>query len=168
MKFCPMCGSSQSEPGLKICAWCDYEEKPLEELSEQELSELMAPYEFSLIEDGVRIDSVKNVRNIRGKIGIPHFVTEIAPEAFAGCKFLSRIGLPNNLRSIGDAAFADCRDLFDVFIPDSVSHMGNGVFADCYDLSVICCAASSQPDAWNSEWLSGYDAKVEWSSVEDM
>ena len=169
MKFCPMCGTSQSEARATVCELCDYEEKPIEELSEQEFSELMAPYEYEMIEGGVRIKTVKNGRNIalRGAVGIPHFVTEISAYAFADCKFLSRIDLPRGLRSIGDGAFAYCRDLFDVFIPASVSYIGKGVFAGCYDLGVICSAAPAQPDGWDSEWLADCSAKVEWSSTDE-
>ena len=132
----------------------------------EELSELMAPYEYELIDGGVRIVTVKNNRDtaLRGAASLPHFVTEIEKGAFSCCKFLARIDLPRGLRSIGDGAFAYCRDLFDVFIPASVTHIGKGAFSDCYDLSVICAEAPAQPDTWDSEWLSGCDAKVEWSS----
>ena len=169
MKFCPMCGMSQFEKGLTKCEFCDYEEKPFEKLSKKEIYDLMAPYEYEWIEDGVRIVAVKNHRDIslRGAVAIPHFVTEIAPDVFSHCKFLARIALPKGLRSIGDGAFAHCRDLFDVFIPASVSYIGKGAFSNCYDLGVICVAASAQPDGWDSEWLSGCSAKVEWSSTDE-
>ena len=155
--------------GLTVCEFCDYEEKPLEKLSKQELYDLMASYEYERIEDGVRILSVKNNRDIalRGAVAIPHFVTEIASNAFSHCKFISRIELPKKLRSIGDGAFAHCRDLFDVFIPESVSFIGKGAFSDCYDLGVICIAAPAQPDGWDSEWLLDCDARVEWSSIDE-
>lgn len=169
MKFCPMCGTSQEDPRSTVCKLCDYEEKPIEELSEQEIQELMAPYEYERTGDGVRIEAVKNGRNLalRGNVAIPHFVTEIAADAFSCCKFLARIGLPKGLRSIGDGAFAHCRDLFDVFIPEGVSYIGKGAFCSCYDLGVICAAAPAQPDGWDSEWLSGCSAKVEWSGTDE-
>ena len=126
MKFCPMCGSSQAQAGMTVCRWCDYEDKPIHQLSKQEIDDLMAPYEYEWIEDGARIIAVKSHRSIslRGAVGIPHFVTEIEADAFSYCKFLARIDLPRRLRSIGDGAFAQCRDLFDVFIPESVTHLG--------------------------------------------
>lgn len=169
MKFCPMCGSSQVQAGVTVCPWCDYEDKPIHELSKQEIDDLMAPYEYEWIEDGARIIAVKHHRSIslRGSVGIPHFVTEIAANAFSPCKFLARIGLPQGLRSIGNGAFAQCRDLFDVFIPESVTHIGKGAFADCYDLGVICAAAPAQPDGWDTDWLSDCSAKVEWSSTDE-
>ena len=169
MKFCPMCGMPQLEAGAKVCQFCDYEEKRIEELSEREICDLMSSYEYEWIEDGARIKAVKNNRDIalRGAVAIPHFVTEIAADAFSCCKFLARIELPKGLRSIGEGAFAYCRDLFDVFIPAGVSYIGKGAFADCYDLSVISSAAPAQPDGWDSEWLSGCGAKVEWSSTDE-
>lgn len=169
MKFCPMCGMSQFGAGLTVCEFCGYEEKRIEELSEQEIDDLMASYEYERIESGVRINCVKNNRDIalRGAVAIPHFVTEIAPNAFSCCKFLARIELPKVLRSIGDGAFAHCRDLFDVFIPESVGYIGKGVFSGCYDLSVICAAAPTQPDGWDSAWLEGSRAKVEWASTDE-
>lgn len=169
MKFCPMCGMPQSKAGATACEYCDYTEKPIDALSKQELYDLMAPYEYERTEDGVRIVSVKNTRDIalRGSVPIPHFVTEIASGAFLYCKFLARIDLPKGLRSIGDNAFAQCRDLFDVFIPESVVHIGKGAFSGCYDLSVICVAAPQQPDGWDKDWLSGCDARVAWSSTDE-
>ena len=169
MRFCPMCGTSQSGAGSTVCWLCDYEEKPIEELSQQDFNDLMAPYEYEWIEDGIRIKAVKNGRNLalRGSVAIPHFVTEIAADAFSCCKFLARIDLPRGLRSIGDGAFAHCRDLFDVFIPASVSYIGKGAFSDCNDLGVICAAAPAQPDGWDSEWLWDCSAKVEWSSNDE-
>ena len=168
MKICPMCGMPQLEAGVTVCQFCDYEEKPLEELSKWEIHDLLAPYEYEWIEGGARIKTVKNLRDIalRGAVALPHFVTEISADAFSHCKFISRIELPKGLRSIGDGAFTHCRDLFDVFIPDGVSFIGKGAFADCYDLGVIRAAAAAQPDGWDSEWLADCSARVEWSSTD--
>ena len=166
MKFCPMCGSSQDDSKSTICGFCDYQEKPFNELSKQEIDELMLPFEYEVIDGGVKIVSVKNIR-IRGCVAIPHFVTEIASNAFAFCKFISRVDLPKGLRYIGEGAFMQCRDLFDVFIPESVSYIGKGVFSNCYDLGVICVASKTQPDGWDKEWLLDCTAKVEWSSIDE-
>ena len=170
MKFCPMCGASQPKAGARVCYLCDYEEKPLDALSKRGLYELMAPYEYEKTDGGVRILSVKNVRDLalRGAVHIPHFVTEIEKDAFSHCKFLARIDLPSGLRLIGDGAFAHCRDLFDVFIPESVSYMGRGVFADCYDLGVVRVQAPEKPEGWNDGWLSDCSARAEWSSTDDV
>ena len=165
MKYCPMCGTSRSDS--TVCWYCDFEEKPLEELSKEEIDELMAPYEYEWIQGGARIKSVKNARSMHGKIPVPHFVTEIAPNAFADCKFLTRILLPAGLTSIGDGAFAYCRDLFDVFIPESVGYIGKGAFSNCFELGVICAAAPEKPDGWDSEGLADCSARVEWSAKDE-
>ena len=169
MKFCPMCGMSQPSARSTACAFCDYEEKPFDALSKRKICELLAPYEYERVEDGVRINAVKNGRDLslRGAVSVPHFVTEIAAGAFAHCKFLARIDLPRGLRAIGEGAFAHCRDLFDVFIPAHVTYVGKGAFSDCYDLSVIRAEAPAQPDTWDSEWLAGCDATVTWASAEE-
>ena len=169
MKFCPMCGMPQLKVGVTVCQFCNYEEKPIEKLSKKQFYDLMASYEYKMIEGGVRIESVKNIRDIalRGSVAIPHFVTEIAPGAFAHCKFIARIDLPKTLRYIGEGAFTHCRDLFDVFIPESVNYIGKGAFADCYDLKVICCAAPECPVTWDSEWLADCSANVVWSSFDE-
>ena len=169
MKFCPMCGMPQLKAGLTACQFCGYEDKPLDTLSDTEINNLMGAYVYKRTEDGVRIETVKNIRDIslRGSVGIPHFVTEIAECAFSCCKFLARIELPKGLRTIRDSAFAHCRDLFDVFIPASVSHIGKGVFEGCYDLNVIRVERDAMPDGWDSEWLFGCDARVEWSSTDE-
>ena len=167
MKFCPMCGTIQSKSGLNVCEFCDYTEKPFKEYSQEEITELMLPYKYELTGDGVRIITVKNARSMRGALGVPHFVTEISANAFADCKFLSRIELPKSLRLIGNGAFAYCEDLFDLFIPASVDFVGKGAFSGCYELGVICVSTSIQPDGWDSDWLLGCSAKVEWSSIDE-
>ena len=170
MKICPMCGMPQLGERTSKCQFCDYEEKPISELSKKQLYDLMASYEYEITEDGgCRIKTVKNIRDIalRGSVCVPHFVTEIADEAYSCCKFLARIELPRELRSIGDYAFNYCRDLFDIFIPETVTHMGKGVFNECYDLGVIRCAAPGKPEGWNDGWLDGCDARVEWSCTDE-
>ena len=170
MIVCPKCGMPQLSKKGNGCEFCDYVEKPLSELTKREIEELMASYDYVMTEDGgCRIGAVKNIRDIalRGSVSVPHFVTEIADEAYSCCKFLARIELPKGLRSIGNGAFNYCRDLFDAFIPESVTHVGKGVFNDCYDLRVIRCAASEKPEGWDSDWLDGCEARVEWSSTAD-
>ncbi len=165
MKFCPMCGTIHTV-SVTVCEFCNYQEKSFDKLSKQEIDELMACFEYEMLDDGVRLKAVKNYR-LRGAIAVPHFVIEIAPNAFADCKFITRVDLPKALRSIGESAFAHCGDLFDVFIPASVNYVGKDAFSDCYELGVICVASPSQPDGWDSQWLSGSIAKVEWSSTEE-
>ena len=41
MKIYPMCGMPQLEAGVTVCQFCDYEEKPVQELSKQEIYDLL-------------------------------------------------------------------------------------------------------------------------------
>ena len=88
-----------------------------------------------------------------------HLVTEIGPEAFAGCDgivsvelpvglraiwagafrncaSLEQIALPENLKTIGDEAFLGCTALREVVIPDSVVEWG----ADCFEPETVLMA----------------------------
>ena len=165
-----MCGMPQlGEKSIK-CKFCDFEQKPVSEYTEKEISDLMASYDYEVLEDGgYRIIGVKNIRDIalRGSVSMPHFVTEVCEEAYSCCKFLARIELPDGLRSIGNYAFNYCRDMFDMFIPASVTHMGKGVFNECYDLREIRCAAPEKPEGWDDAWLDGCDATVQWGSSDE-
>ena len=169
MKICAMCGMPQLEKGASSCQFCGYEEKPLSALSKTQICDLMASYEYEENEDGLRIKTVKNIRDIalRGSVAVPHIVTEIADGAYSCCKFLAVIELPQALRAIGGGAFSYCRDLFDAFIPESVTHMGKAVFEGCYDLRVIRCAAKEKPSGWDDGWLDGCSARVEWGSTNE-
>ena len=148
MKFCPMCGSSQDDSKSTICGFCDYQEKPFNELSKQEIDELMLPFEYEVIDGGVKIVSVKNIR-IRGCVAIPHFVTEIASNAFAFCKFISRVDLPKGLRYIGEGAFMRCSSLTSVTIPSGVTSIGTYAFYNCSGLTNITINATTPPTLSN-------------------
>ena len=58
-------------------------------------------------------------------------VTEIAENAFAGCKMISAIVLPVTLESIGDFAFYECRDLVYVSRNTAVKQVGQYAFGYC-------------------------------------
>ena len=164
MKICPACGMPQAVE-RRICSYCDYDsEKPISELSQKQIYELMAPYIFDRTADGGYIvSSARNIRGLRGSVGVPPFVTEIGNGAYANCKFISFIELPVGLQAIGDNAFGGCRNLTTIFIPETVTHMGREVFADCYDLAEITCAAQEKPEEWDDAWLDGCEAKVLWN-----
>lgn len=169
MRICPMCQMSGLSEG-HVCQFCDYDvQKPVSELSQTQINDMMSLYEHSVADDGgYRIITVKNIRDIalRGGVSLPPFVTEIADGAFSSCKFISVIELPHGLKSIGENAFGGCQDLFDVFIPETVTNMGKAVFADCYFLKNIRCAASKQPLEWDVNWLDGCNAEVTWGCHE--
>ena len=174
MRTCAMCGVTPLTSLIKekdVCPFCGFDlKKPLSELTEGEISDLMASYDYTVLEDGgYRIEGVKNIRDIalRGFVCTPRFITEIGDEAYCCCKFLAGVELHDGLRSIGNGAFAHCRNLFDMFIPATVTHMGKAVFEKCDDLEKIYCAASEKPDGWDDAWLEGCDATVEWNATID-
>ncbi len=85
---------------------------------------------------------------------IPESVTTIKPAAFINCANLSYIEL-GNLEQVGDWAFEGCTELVQVNI-FNVDYIGSGVFgltsADIY------CSYESQPEEWNTNWLSDDEA----------
>lgn len=73
-------------------------------------------------------------------------VTEIAKNAFKGCKNLKSVVLPNSIRKIGADAFSGCTNLEYVVMPDQAEIEippmnfgtgGNGPFKGCKKLTVI-------------------------------
>ena len=58
-------------------------------------------------------------------------VTEIAENAFSGCKKISAIVLPAQIQKIGDFAFYECRDLVYVSTYTALKEVGSYAFGDC-------------------------------------
>ena len=169
MKICPMCNSrgfEEESPG--VCRYCDFVVKPNSELTEQEINDLLAPYEYEKLADGYRIKSVKSIRDItfRGNVAVPPIVTEIAAGALSCLKFMSFLEFPEGLRVIETEAVGGCRDLCYVYIPKTVEVVGKGIFRDCYDLGVVHCGAEGLPDGWDKDWLDGCDATVKFGVPE--
>ncbi|MBQ8374511.1 MAG: leucine-rich repeat protein [Clostridia bacterium] len=61
--------------------------------------------------------------------------TEIAPNAFWGCKSLKNIRLPDSVKVIGSDAFRDCVSLKLVDLPSGVERIESGAFYGCKRLS---------------------------------
>ncbi len=95
-------------------------------------------------------------------VTIPSSVTTISKYAFSNCTSLISIEIPNSVTTIGVFAFFNCTSLTSVTIPSSVTTIGYGVFDWCTSLTTIYCEAESKPEGWNSNWLNGTNAKVEW------
>ena len=168
MKVCPMCNIS-FDKRVSTCKYCHYEEKPLSEISDKLLGQIMAPYLYEKTEDGgIRINGVCNPRSmdLRFSVGVPHFVTEIGADAFAHCKFIDDLELPEGLRVIGDRAFGYCKGLTHLYIPESVTHVGKAIFEESLNMEGVCCAAYDKPEGWDDDWMGECTAWVQWNYQE--
>ena len=165
VKVCPECNFSFNEK-VTACKYCGYEEKPLSELSEKRLSQIMEPYRYEKTEDGgVRINGVHDNRDIRLRfsVGVPNFVTEIGEDAFAHCKFIDELDLPDGLRAIGDRAFSYCKGLTHLHIPEGVTRVGKAIFEESLNMEGVYCAAYDKPEGWDGEWMGECTAWVQWN-----
>ena len=68
---------------------------------------------------------------------VPDGVTELANEAFDGCKQLTDLALPEGLTTIGDQAFSGCSGLTDLQIPQGVTSIGGAAFRGCAGMERI-------------------------------
>lgn len=64
-------------------------------------------------------------------------VTEIADDAFLGCKTLSAVILPDSVKSIGSTAFYECADLVYLTLGGGIESIGEYAFAYCRALYSI-------------------------------
>ena len=62
---------------------------------------------------------------------MPNCVKVIGPNAFSGCKDLTRIDLQNGITSIEMQAFMDCKSLESFYLPDTLTNISNEVFFSC-------------------------------------
>ncbi len=105
------------------------------------------------IPDGViRIfENVFRNRTDLTSVTMPESFTSIKSNAFRGCSNLKSINIPNKFRWFGWGAFYGCSSLDSIYIPDTDNVIDASVFAGCSKLTIYC-AASSKPDAWDSNW----------------
>ena len=68
---------------------------------------------------------------------LPHNLTSIGLQAFAGCDGLISITIPNSVTSIGEGAFVGCVGLSSMTIPNSVTSIGERAFGECVGLTSI-------------------------------
>ena len=61
-------------------------------------------------------------------------VTEIAENAFAGCKKISAVVLPTHIQKIGNFAFYECKDLVYVSAYTTLKEVGSYAFGECSSL----------------------------------
>lgn len=68
------------------------------------------------------------------RVVVPHGVTSVAEEAFAGNEAIDRVILPDSVEEIGAGAFRDCLVLQTIELPGSVRCVGTGAFENCVKL----------------------------------
>ena len=85
------------------------------------------------------------------KIEIKEGTTQIAYDAFHGCKGLTSVSIGNSVTSIEDAVFALCSGLTSVTIPNSVTSIGSSAFENCSGLTSITI-----PNSVTSIWRSAF------------
>ena len=64
-------------------------------------------------------------------------VTEVADEAFNGCKELESVQLPNTIRIIGEQAFSCDKKLHSINWPDSLKRIKKYAFSECESLQAV-------------------------------
>ena len=67
---------------------------------------------------------------------IPGSVTNICPDAFAGCKNLRRVILGNGVANIGSSAFSDCTALSEIVFSETLTKIDSFAFRNCSSLDV--------------------------------
>ncbi len=95
-------------------------------------------------------------------VTLPSGLKIMGERAFAHCDALENVEIPNGVETLGWYAFSECEKLQSVSIPASVTTVEGGVFSGCVSLTKLSCGASSKPDGWNQDWLSGCTAEVIW------
>ena len=73
---------------------------------------------------------------------LPDSVTELAENAFAGCKKLRSLTLGSGLRRIGAGAFRHCEMLTRLEIPEGVEELEDYTFFGCKSLDMVIIPAS--------------------------
>lgn len=93
-----------------------------------------------------------------GSVTVPDGVTQIAANAFEGCKGVTEIELPGSLTTIGDGAFFGCEGLTELTLPASIETIGYYPFgsADYLDSRSepikLRLTAGSTAEAWAQEY----------------
>lgn len=98
---------------------------------------------------------------------VPIFVTTINKRAFSDSKNLTSIVLQNGITTIGPSAFINCNNIDVISIPISVKYIDNYAFSACSKLTNVICASKYLSEKWHKYWLSGCNALVTYSVIEE-
>lgn len=138
------------------------------------LSSPYALFNFSEIDGGIQIDSLKDdsiakltiPAEINGKrvvsiqaeafrwcsnleeVVISEGVLIIGEKAFSNCLKLSNISIPNSVISINEGAFNDCHNLKNITIPEGITYIADFTFFDCVALESITLPNSIKAIGW--------------------
>lgn len=111
---------------------------PLEVVgADPELTELVIPDNV----DGVPVTQIAyqafaGYRDLT-RVTIPASVTVIKDGAFHGCENLARVDLPDSLTTIEGSAFGSCTSLTELTVPNSVTTLGKYAFSGCIKLNQV-------------------------------
>lgn len=75
-------------------------------------------------------------------VTIPSSVTRIGNNAFKGCSSLKTVTIPGNVKTIEAYAFTGCTSLTAITIPSSVTSIGTDAFSDCTSLGAVTAYGS--------------------------
>ena len=92
--------------------------------------------------DGTRLVWCPPSALVPAVFSIPDGVVEVAPYAFAGCKWLKEVRFPASVESIGEYAFDACPRLVVARLPDGLRSLGECAFLDCRKLEEAPVPAS--------------------------
>lgn len=106
-------------------------------------------FEYNEKENELATDNLGNGLVLRKTI-TAHSLSEVADEAFKGCKYLSGITLKGDTKSIGNYAFAECAVLTTASVPASVKTLGLRPFTGCDLLEDVDFNGSSYFDTVES------------------
>ncbi len=93
---------------------------------------------------------------LSGSYTIPEDVTEIAPDAFAGCTQLTDISMPDSVDTIGAQAFWRCSSLTSLHFSDKIGSIPESACACCPSLKEVHFPAS----LWDIDDEAFYDAPL--------
>ena len=109
-------------------------EQPKPSPNVPDISGAYVPDPDFVVEDGV----LKKYLGVAQNPKVPPIVTEIGPQAFAGCASIVEVAVPFGVKSIGVAAFVNCVNLETLIIPKSVTSIAYGAFTNCSKLTILC------------------------------
>ncbi len=86
--------------------------------------------------------TITNYIGTNGYVQIPSYlfgqpISDVGPQAFAGCSTLTNLVISYGVTNVDDSAFMDCANLIWAAVPNTVSTIADSAFAGCLELSQI-------------------------------